>query len=80
MNEDKVLIIKTSKSNPDKLDIKVRKRMSKGYAPDEFSKVMNPKDYNDLALLFEDLEVVVGAPVEKAFRLYQDKKQRGFPF
>lgn len=80
MGEDKVLIVKKNKMNPDKIDIKLRKRMFHGYAPDEFSKVINPKDYNDLALLFEDLEVIVGAPVERAFRKYQDKKQRGFPF
>jgi hypothetical protein len=77
--EDKVMIVSTDRGK-DRLHVKVRRRMKNGYAPNEYSKVVNLKDSNDLALLFEDLNVIVGAPIEKAFRIYREKKDRGFPF
>lgn len=76
--EDKVLII--SNRGEGKMSAKVRKRMNKGFAPNEYHKVLNPKDFKALALLFEDLEIMVGAPVEKAFREYKQKKNKDFPF
>lgn len=57
----------------------VRKRMNRGYAPDDYMKVLNPNDANDLALFFEDLELLLNAPIDKAFRKYKDKKS-GTPF
>jgi len=77
--EDKVLIASTDRGK-DRLHVKVRKRMRNAFAPNEYSKVVNLKDSNDLALLFEDLSVILGAPIEKAFRIYREKKDRGFPF
>lgn len=59
---------------------KVRRRVRKGYAPDDYFKVVNPHDCNDLALLLEDLELIVGAPIERAFRIFKEKKDKGFPF
>lgn len=76
---DKVLIVQNDKRKQ-RMNIKVRKRMHKGYSSNEYFKVLNPKDYNDLALLFEDLDLVIGAPVEKAFRKYKQNKGDGFPF
>lgn len=64
----------------DRLHVKVRRRMKNGFAPNEYCKVVNIKDANDLSLLFEDMMVILGAPVDKAFRIYQEKKNRGFPF
>ena len=43
------------------MSVKVRKKVNKGFAPNEYQKVCNPKDFKSLALLFEDLEVF-GAP------------------
>lgn len=66
----------------EKMQFKVVEKVSKGYAPDKFLKVVNFKDYNELALLLEDLDVVMNAPVEKAYRLYKENKTGGrqFPF
>jgi len=78
-NKDEVLIVKADRAKQN-LKLKVRRRMKKGYSPDTYFKVLNPKDFNDLAILFEDLDFVVGAPVEKAFRKYKQNKGDGFPF
>ena len=77
MENDKVLIVK---SQGGKMSIKVRKKLKKGFAPDDYQKVCNPKDFKSLALLFEDLDVLVGAPVEKAYKEFKNKKEKGFPF
>lgn len=62
------------------MSIKVRKKLRKGFAPNEYQQVCNPKDFKSLALLFEDLELLVGAPVEKAYKEFKRKKEKGFPF
>lgn len=59
---------------------KVRARVHNGYSPDTYLKTLNPKDPNDLALFFEDLEMVINAPVEKAYRKFKENKQKGWPF
>ena len=79
MSEEKVLIIKKKRSQ-NNMTIKVRKKVRKGYALDQYIKVINPHDFNDLALLLEDLDLIVGAPIEKAIRKYRENKQKGFPF
>jgi|WetSurMetagenome_2_1015567.scaffolds.fasta_scaffold126552_2 hypothetical protein len=76
---DDVLIVQADKRK-ERLNFKVRKRVTKGYIPNHYTKVLNPKDYNDLALLFEDLDFVIGAPVEKAYIKYKQNKGDGFPF
>ena len=78
MGEDKVMIAKKDRS--DKISFKVRTKVRNSFSPNEYMKVVNPKDYNDLALLFEDLSVIFSAPIEKSFRKYMEKKGRGFPF
>lgn len=77
MGDDKVLVVK---SNRDRMVFKIRQRVHKGYAPDDYNKVLNPRDSNDLALLFDDLDMIANAPIEKAFRKFKDKKEKGFPF
>lgn len=79
MEEDKVMIVKTDRGK-DRLHVKIRKRMKSGFAPDEYNKVVNLKDANDLALLFSDLDIILDVPIDKAFRKYREKKDRGFPF
>lgn len=76
---DKVLIIQNDRRKQ-RMNIKLRKRVNRGFSPNEYFKVLNPKDYNDLAIFFEDLDLVIGAPVEKAFRKYKQNKGDGFPF
>ena len=78
MGEDKVMIIKTD--SKDRLNIKVRKRMRSGFAPDDYNKVVNIQDSNDVALLFSDLNALFDVPIESAFRKYVERKSRGFPF
>lgn len=78
-DDDKIMIVKSDR-NKDKIDIKVRKKVRNSFAPNEYVKVVNLRDFNDLALLFEDLDVLLGAPVERAFRKYREKKGQGFPF
>jgi len=74
-----IMIVKKD-SNKQRLNFKMRRKLRNGYSPDNYSKVLNPKDPNDLALLFEDLEYVIGAPVEKAYQKYRKTKNDGFPF
>ena len=76
---DKVLIVQNDRRKQ-RMNFKLRRRMHKGYSGNDYEKVLNPKDYNDLALLFEDLDLVIGAPVEKAFRKYKENRGDGFPF
>jgi hypothetical protein len=75
---EKVMIVKAKRG--EKMTTKVRRKVKKGYAPDEYTKVCNPSDFKSLALLFEDLELIVGAPVEKAFKEFKRKKNEDFPF
>ena len=79
MENEKILII-DQKPGSDKMTAKVRHRVKKGYSPNSYFKTLNPKDPNDLALLFEDLEMVINAPVETAIRKFRENKQKGFPF
>lgn len=81
MEEDKILIVKSEKNSFNKANVKVRKRIKKGYVPDDYIKIVNLKDYNDLALLFEDLNLNFSSPIEKAFFKYRDRKGKGnYPF
>jgi hypothetical protein len=77
MAEDKILI---AKNKDNRLSFKVRTRKKNAYAPDEYIKIVNPKDFNQMALLFEDLDLIIGSPIEKAFREYKERKSKGFPF
>jgi len=79
IKDNKILIASTDRCN-DRLHIKVRRKMKNSFSPNEYSKVINLKDANDLALLLEDISIILGAPVDKAFRIYQENKGRGFPF
>jgi len=78
MGEEKKVLIAQKKSFEDKMTIKVRKRIKKGYTPNDYLQVINPQDFKSLSLLFEDLDLL-GAPVEKAFREFKDKKDKN-PF
>jgi hypothetical protein len=77
VKSDKVLIVKNKRG---KMNVKVRRRAQGFYSPDEYFKSLNPQDYNDLALLFEDLELIFGSPIDRAFRKYKDKRRDGYSF
>jgi len=74
---ERIMIVK---KDADRLQIKVRRRMRNAFSPNEYSKIVNINDPNDIALLFEDLDVILGVPIDKAFRRYKEKKDKGFPF
>ena len=78
MGEEKRVLIAQKKNFEEKMTIKVRKRVKNGYSPNDYLQVINPNDFRSLSLLFEDLDLL-GAPVEKAFREYKDKKHKN-PF
>jgi len=70
-----------AKKDGERMKIKVVRQLKKGYCPANYLKVVNFKDYNDLALLFEDLDVMMSAPIEKAFVKYKEnRKGYSFPF
>lgn len=81
MSEDnnKIMVVKSDK-NKDKLTIKVRKKVKNSFVPNEYFKVVNIHDANDISLFFEDLNLLLGAPIESAFRKYMERKRDGFPF
>lgn len=80
MPEEKEDILIINQKQGRTMTAKIRKKVKNGYSPDSYFKTLNPKDPNDLALLFEDLEMVIGAPIERAFRKFKENKQEGFPF
>ena len=79
MPDDTILIIK-KKGSKVSMTAKIRKKIVKGFVPDQYLKVLNPFDYNDLALLLEDLALIIGAPVDKAIMTYRNKRKKDYPF
>ncbi len=75
--DEKVLIVK---KKDDKISAKVRRRVHNGYAPDDYNNVLNPMDANALSLFFEDLELLLNSPIEKAFRKFKERKGESNPF
>ena len=79
MSEDKILIVKMK--DKDRLDVKVRQKMRSGFAPNDYMKIVNIRDVNDVSILFEDLNLLFNVPIESAFRKYSEKKRgNAFPF
>lgn len=79
--KEKVLIVSTDKGREkNRLYVKVRRKIKKGFTPNEYTKVVNIRDANDMSLFFEDLSILLNAPVESAFRKYMERKGQGFPF
>ena len=79
-DDNKIMLVKSDRNKKDKLTIKVRKKVKNSFVPNEYFKIVNIKDSNDLSLLFEDLNLLLGAPIEQSFRKYMDRKNKGFPF
>lgn len=79
MSNDTILIIK-KKGSKINMSVKVRKKVKKGFVPDQYIKVLNPFDYKDLSLLLEDLDLIIGAPIDKAIMTYRNKRKKDYPF
>jgi hypothetical protein len=79
MAENKIIIAKADKFT-NRLKIKVKNRARNNFSPVEYSKIANLNDSNDLCVLFEDLKIIFDAPLEKAFRKFIEKSNKGFPF
>jgi beta-lactamase class D len=77
--DNKIMIVKTDRDRT-KATIKVTRKVKNSFAPKEYFKIVNLHNYQDLALFFEDLDMILNAPVERAFRNYKEKKEKGFPF
>jgi len=63
-----------------KVEVKITKRMRKGYSPDSYAIVVNLKNYKDVALFLHDLEDLQDAPIKKAVEEYLKGNQKGWPF
>jgi hypothetical protein len=74
MNED-ILVVK--KKGNSQLKVKVTKRAKNRHREALYNNVINIKDYKALATFLSDLEVIFGAPIEKAMR---EKKKNKNPF
>ena len=71
--DDRVIIVKGMR---DKMEMKIRRKVNRSFAPDEYVKILNPRDSNDLALFFEDMVLLMNSPIEKAFRKFQERQYR----
>jgi len=70
---DDILVFKKKKYQK-ALKVKVTKKRKNKYEPAEYQNVIHPTDYKQLALVLEDLKILFGAPVEKAYKEMQKKK------
>jgi len=60
-----------------KEEMKVTRKVRAGYIPSDFSVIVNFKDFKNLALFFQDLAQLWGAPVDKAIKEYKKNKEEG---
>ncbi len=63
-----ILIIKTKYG---KKELKITKRMRKGYFPDSHTIIINLNDFRDVALLLQDLKDLYNVQIDKAIKHYQ---------
>lgn len=78
MAEESILIFKRRGR---KEEVKITKMMRGKYSPpDSCVRIVNFKDFKNLALFLHDLEDLWGAPVEKAVKQYLADKRDNWPF
>ena len=64
-----------------KEEMKITRKVKMGYAPNDFSAVVNFKDYKNLALFLEDMQVLWNVPVDKAIKEYlRNKEEKDWAF
>ena len=63
-----------------KEEMKITKKMKASYVPNDFSAIVNFKDFRNLSLFLHDLEDLWGAPVEKAVKQFLADKKDNWPF
>ncbi len=61
-------------------EIKITQKVKSSYIPDDFSAVVNFSDFHNLALFFQDLNDLWGAPVDKAIQEYNKNKEEDWAF
>ena len=77
MTEESILVFKRRGR---RTEVKVTKKMRGNYTPDNCVRVVNFKNFKDLALFLHDLEDLWSAPVEKAVKQYLADKRDNWPF
>ncbi len=58
-----------------KEEMKITQKVKHGYVPNDFSAVVNFRDYKNLALFLEDMRVLWNIPIDKAIKEYQRNKE-----
>ena len=66
---DENILVVRKKDN--QLKLKITKRKRNQYSNPQYSKVLNPSNANDLALLMGDLRLMFNAPIKKAFEIFK---------
>lgn len=61
-------------------EMKITQKVKSGYISDNFSAIVNFKDFHNLALFFQDLNDLWGAPVDKAIQEYNKNKEKDWAF
>lgn len=74
---EEILIVKKDK---ERIKIKAAPKVARSFSPYSYMKTLNPKDYNDLAILFSDLNTLLNSPIEKAYKKYRENKGKDVPF
>ncbi|MFA5395268.1 MAG: hypothetical protein WC346_04540 [Methanogenium sp.] len=68
------------KRRGNKTEVKITKKMRNGYAPSDFSQIINLENYKDVALFLHDLEDLYRVNINKAIQQYLLDKETGWPF
>ena len=63
-----------------KTEIKITRKTSGAYAPDNCTRVVNLSDYRNLVLFLHDLEDLYSVKVEKAAKQFLADKKDNWPF
>jgi len=69
----KILVVKKRRESS-KLKAKVTDKVNKGYTHTDYSNSVELLDYKQLALLLQDLKLLLGAPVDKAVKYMKSQK------
>lgn len=77
MVEETILIFKRKGR---RTEVRVTQKMRGNYTPDGCTRIVNLKNYKDLALFLLDLETLWSAPVDAAIREYNRNKEEGWAF
>ena len=74
MTEETILVFKRKGR---RTEVKVTQKMRGNYTPDSCTRIVNLRNYKDLALFLWDLSTLWSAPVDKAIQEYKKNKEGG---